>query len=144
MSDYETPPSPIQFHFTYFEYTTKVNVTELVPSAGGKHVPTLVTVRGNGFADHGGIFCSFPGAQWDEMMSDRELDYPWRSFTTRATLIDASTLHCLVPPQGNNTSPVFLEVCIGGHPDEVKLRSQKRRLVVELAIPARLGRKALG
>ena len=117
MMDYEILPPPMPYFFTYFELTTSVNVTELVPSAGGKYVSTLITVRGNGFADHGGVFCSYPGRNWNPDMPPGDIDYHAYRFTARATLVDSSTLLCTLPPQGNNTSPVFLEVCMGGHPD---------------------------
>ena len=117
MMGYDILPSPMPFFYTYFEWNTHVNVTQLVPSAGGKYVSTLVTVHGNGFADYGGTFCSYPGRNWNPYMPKDHPDYHAYRFTARATLVDSSTLLCTLPPQGNNTSPVFLEVCMGGHPD---------------------------
>ena len=127
MDLYEILPPPVPFYFTYFELTTEVNVTELIPSAGGKYVPTLVTVHGNGFADHGGVYCSFPGRHWNRWMWSGDPNYHAYRFTARATLIDSSTLLCTMPPQGNNTSPVFLEVCMGGHPDEASPTGRSMR-----------------
>jgi len=117
MEFYEILPAPMPVFFTYFELTTHVNVTQLVPSAGGKYVSTLVTVHGNGFADYGGVFCSYPGRTWNPDMPPGDPNYHAYRFTARATLVDSTTLLCTLPPQGNNTSPVFLEVCMGGHPD---------------------------
>ena len=127
MMDYEILPLPMPFFFTYFELTTHVNVTQLVPSAGGKYVSTLVTVRGNGFADYGGVFCSYPGRQWNPNMAPADKDYHAYRFTARATLVDSTTLLCTLPPQGNNTSPVFLEVCMGGHPDSAQQPAGRAR-----------------
>ena len=43
--------------------------------------------------------------------------WEYEAYVSTGTLIDSQTILCLVPPLGNNTSPVFLEVCLSGHPD---------------------------
>ena len=115
---YDPGWTPFPTTFAYFEYNKAVNITALVPSVGDIRSTTYVTVVGNGFADHGGIFCSFPGARWNEKMGENEPDYHFTRFMTAGTLISEKAILCRVPPLGNNTSPVFLEVCINGNPDE--------------------------
>lgn len=115
---YDPAWTPFPTTFTYFEYNKVVNITALVPSVGDIRSTTYVTVAGNGFADRGGIFCSFPGARWNERMDEDDDEYHFTRFMTVGTLITEKAVLCRVPPLGNNTSPVFLEVCIGGNPDE--------------------------
>ena len=50
-------------------------------------------------------------------MSIYNPDYAYLSFATPATLINETALKCTLPPLQNNTSPVFVEVCLSGHPD---------------------------
>ena len=115
---YDPGWTPFPTTFAYFEYNKVVNVTALVPSVGDIRSTTYVTVVGNGFVDYGGIYCSFPGARWNEKMPETDPEYRYTRFMTVGTLISEKAILCRVPPLGNNTSPVFLEVCINGDPDE--------------------------
>ena len=60
--------SPFDITFTYYDLDRVVNVTSIEPTAGHPELETLVTVHGNGFADHGGVFCSYPGPNWDPLL----------------------------------------------------------------------------
>ena len=61
--------SPFDIHFTYYDLDRVVNVTSIEPTAGHPELDTLVTVHGNGFADYGGVFCSYPGPNWDPLLA---------------------------------------------------------------------------
>eukprot|EP00966_Prymnesium_polylepis_P012696 291706-Prymnesium_polylepis.1 len=95
--------------------------------AGNPNSETLVTVHGNGFADFGGIYCSYPGALWDPLMPISDPDYDLWAFASPGTLISAQMIMCQLPPKGNNSSPVFLEVCLNGHPDRASPSKRVRR-----------------
>ena len=62
----------------------------------------------------------------DEPRRIPEPDALGYDFTAKATVVDSTTALCKVPPIGNNTSPVFLELCLSGHPDWVGGRPQDR------------------
>ena len=141
----DMPWTPFEVFYTYFEHNTQVQVTSIRPSAGGRNRATLVTLTGIGFADYGGVsgpgsgvFCSFPGAYWNDNYREMPIwiDEPRRipepdalgyDFTAKATVVDSTTALCKVPPIGNNTSPVFLELCLSGHPDWASAGGRKDR-----------------
>ena len=112
--------SPFDVFFTYYELNRVVNVTSIEPSGGHPDLETLVTVHGNGFFDYGGrdrTYCSYPGPRWDNTMHFTEPDYLYQDFTSPATIVDTHTILCTIPPLVNNSDPVFVEVCLSGHPD---------------------------
>ena len=122
--------APFDTIFNYYDLNRLVNVTSVEPSAGHPELDTLVTVRGNGFVDHSGgegVYCSFPGPNWDAFLSPSSPEFPWEDFTTKATLLDSSSLLCTIPPMGNNSDPVFIEVCLSGHPDRASTFGRVRR-----------------
>ena len=100
--------SPFAVTFTYYELNRAINVTSIEPTAGSFYVDTLVTVRGNGFVDYsggGGVYCSFPGPYWDPFMLATNPEYPYQDFTSPATIVSTTEIHCVVPPKGNNSDP---------------------------------------
>ena len=122
--------SPFDVTFTYFEYNRVVNVTSIEPTAGHPDLETLVTVRGNGFVNYGrddGAYCSYPGPSWNPNLLQSHEDYPYRDFTSPATIVSSMEIRCLIPPLSNNSDPVFLEVCINGHPDRASVYRRMRR-----------------
>ena len=138
--DYEAGPVPVravgQFGhawapwdtlFEYYLINTAVKVTSIEPTAGNPQSETVVTVRGRGFIDYGGIFCSYPGPHWDHTMKPEDPAYPYQDFTSPATVISSELLLCHLAPAVNNTSPVFVEVCINGHPDRASLARREQR-----------------
>ena len=119
--------SPFDITFTYYDLNGAVNVTSIEPKAGHPEMSTLVTVTGNGFRDYsaglgrlspgGGVYCSYPGPSWDPLLPPPNPDYEWQDFTSPATIVNEHRILCTIPPMTNNSDPVFLEVCLSGHPD---------------------------
>ncbi|KOO29167.1 hypothetical protein Ctob_002504 [Chrysochromulina tobinii] len=121
--------SPFAVTFTYYELNRAINVTAIEPTAGSFYVDTLVTVRGNGFVDYsggGGVYCSFPGPYWDPFMLPTNPEYPYQDFTSPATIVSTTEIRCVVPPKGNNSDPIFVEVCLSGHPDSSSVRGRQQ------------------
>ena len=120
MGQFGTAWAPWDTYFNYYSLNTDVNITSIEPAAGNPLTETVVTVRGNGFFDYGGgVFCSYPGPHWDHNMDDDDPDYTHQDFTSPATVVSSELLLCHLAPLVNNTSPVFVEVCLNGHPDRV-------------------------
>lgn len=118
----QPPPPRPQVHFTYFEYNAAVKVTAIRPSVGHPERHTLVTISGNGFVDYGGPWCSFPGAFWAHDLDETRPEFAWTHYLSEATMLDSETMLCVLPPQGNNTNPVF-----------VRARASRRRRLSRLS-----------
>ena len=116
--------APWDATFIYYALNQDINITSIHPTAGNPNSYTVVTVHGHGFRDYGGVYCSYPGALWNELMQSEDPDYEWYAFASPGTLVSENLILCNMPPKGNNSSPVFLEVCLNGHPD---LASPSRR-----------------
>ena len=122
--------APFDTIFTYYDLNKLVNVTSILPTSGHPELETVVTVTGNGFVDHSGgdgIYCSFPGPNWDPLLSPAAAIWPYEDYTVRATLLSSTSLLCTIPPLGNNSDPVFVEVCLSGHPDRASQYGRARR-----------------
>lgn len=129
--------SPFDVQYTYYDLNRIVNITSIEPTAGHPELETLVTVTGNGFASYGGldaegirthgVYCSYPGPEWDPLLPTTDEDYAYRDFASPGTLVDPHTILCALPPMVNNSDPVFLEVCLSGHPDVASAAGRARR-----------------
>ena len=119
--------APFDLLFTYYDLNRIVNVTSIEPTAGHPELHTLVTVHGNAFASYGGIYCSFPGPNWDALLWPGDPEWPYQEFANVGTLVDQHTILCDIPPMTNNSDPVFLEVCLSGHPDLASSYGRARR-----------------
>lgn len=121
--------SPFDVLFTYYDLDLAVNVSSIEPTAGHPELETLLTVRGNGFVDHSagnGVWCSFPGPHWDPFLPPIDPAYDYEDFTSPATVVSEHELLCQIPPMGNNSDPVFVEVCLSGHPDRTSSVGRSR------------------
>jgi hypothetical protein len=91
--------------FTYYALDQPpygLSVDRLTPNGGPNAGGTLVSVRGTGFADLGGLFCSFGHSEGATIMP--------------ASLVDSSLLQCSSPAVSNATafSDYVVEVTING------------------------------
>ena len=127
-SEAEQDWSPFVARFTYIEYNKEVYVDSIEPWGGHPELYTLVTVTGSGFVDWGaGVFCSFPGPDFDPFLPTFDPEYDHKEFVSPATLVSEKQLLCTIPPLANNSDPVFVEVCVTGHPDHASVFGRMRR-----------------